>query len=79
MLKGEVYLWSGKQMNGGESDYTTAKNALMAVKTAGVGLLNDFKKYLHTTIKKMTKSFSLYITEETNTASGMTNIDQRWS
>lgn len=44
MLKGEVYLWSGKQMNGGESDYTTAKNALMAVKTAGVGLLNDFKK-----------------------------------
>lgn len=44
MLKGEVYLWSGKQMGGGEADYTTAKNALTAVKAAGVGLLDNFQK-----------------------------------
>lgn len=28
MLKGEVYLWSGRQMNGGNSDYTIAKTPL---------------------------------------------------
>lgn len=44
MLKGEVYLWSGKQMNGGKSDFETAKTALLAVKNADVALLNDFSK-----------------------------------
>ena len=38
MLKGEVYLWSGRQMNGGNSDYTIAKNAFENVKKADVGL-----------------------------------------
>lgn len=42
MLKGEVYLWSGRQMNGGNSDYTTAKNALEDVKKADVALLDNF-------------------------------------
>lgn len=32
MLKGEAYLWSGRQMNGGNSDYTIAKNAFENVK-----------------------------------------------
>lgn len=31
MLKGEVYIWSGKQMGGGSSDYTIAKTALQEV------------------------------------------------
>lgn len=43
MLKGEVYLWSGKQMNGGSSDYQTAKAALQEVKNCpNVALLPDF-------------------------------------
>lgn len=43
MLKGEVYLWSGRQMGGGESDYQTAKSALEAVQQhSGASLLSDF-------------------------------------
>ena len=44
MLKGEVYLWSGKQMNGGEADFKVAKAALEDVKKADVQLISDFKK-----------------------------------
>lgn len=44
MLKGEVYLWSGRQMNGGTSDYATAKAALESVKNAKVSLQNSFTK-----------------------------------
>lgn len=44
VLKGEVYLWSGKQMGGGSSDYQTAKTALEDVKNADVELINDFSK-----------------------------------
>ncbi|MCD7938411.1 MAG: SusD family outer membrane lipoprotein NanU, partial [Tannerellaceae bacterium] len=43
MLKGDVYLWSGKQMGGGASDYQTAKSALEKVQTADVALLDDFE------------------------------------
>ncbi|WP_257220274.1 RagB/SusD family nutrient uptake outer membrane protein [Phocaeicola dorei] len=32
MLKGEVYMWRGKHMGGGNEDYTTAKNALQEVR-----------------------------------------------
>lgn len=42
MLKGEVYLWSGKQMGGGNADYNIAKAAYQDVKKADVALLNDF-------------------------------------
>lgn len=44
MLKAEVYLWSGKQMNGGEADYRIAKAAAEDVKKADVELIGDFKK-----------------------------------
>ncbi|MEG0464345.1 SusD family outer membrane lipoprotein NanU [Bacteroides sp.] len=44
MLKGEVYLWSGKQMNGGNTDYMIAKTALEDVKKANVSLLANFQK-----------------------------------
>lgn len=42
MLKGEVYLWSGRQMNGGNADYQIAKTAYENVKKADVALLNNF-------------------------------------
>ena len=43
MLKGEVYLWSGKQMGGGTSDYQTALQAYQDVKNnADVALLNNY-------------------------------------
>ncbi len=44
MLKGEVYLWSGRQMNGGTTDYTIAKTALEDVKKANVSLLTSFPR-----------------------------------
>lgn len=43
MLKGEVYLWSGRQMGGGAGDYNTAKAALQDVqKNGNVSLLPKF-------------------------------------
>jgi hypothetical protein len=41
-LKGEVYLWTAKRMNGGTADYTTALTALNAVQNGEISLLNDF-------------------------------------
>lgn len=53
MLKGEVYLWSGKQMGGGTSDYTTAKTALQDVNNCpGIGLEDSFTKVFSYTNKK---------------------------
>lgn len=43
MLKGEVYLWSGKQMGGGDADYRTAKEALQEVNNCpGIALEGNF-------------------------------------
>lgn len=43
MLKGEVYLWSGRQMGGGAGDYNTAKAALQDIQQNGnVTLLPKF-------------------------------------
>lgn len=43
MLKGEVYLWNGKQMGGGTADYNTAKTALQEVKNCpGIALEQKF-------------------------------------
>ena len=41
-LKGNVYLWTGKVMDGGESDFSTALDALNEVQEANVALLDDF-------------------------------------
>lgn len=44
MLKGEVYIWSGKQMAGGSSDYTIAKTALQEVNNCpNIALEGNFK------------------------------------
>lgn len=43
MLKGEVYLWTGKKTGGGQQDLTTALSALNeASSAAGLALLPDF-------------------------------------
>lgn len=52
MLKGEVYLWSGKQMGGGNNDYQTAKSALQQVSSADVTLIDNFKSVFAFTNKK---------------------------
>lgn len=53
MLKGEVYLWSGKQMGGGNPDYTIAKSALQEVKNCpGIGLEDNFTKVFSYSNKK---------------------------
>lgn len=44
MLKGEVYLWSGKAMGGGNADYQTALTALKSVTATGnYELIDDFE------------------------------------
>lgn len=42
-LKGDVYLWTGKQLDGGEGDFTTALKALTEIKQTNTELLTDFK------------------------------------
>lgn len=44
MLKGEAYLWSARQMNGGTADYITARTALEAVSNASVALQENFAR-----------------------------------
>lgn len=41
-LKAEVYLWTAKKLNGGETDFTVALNACNEVQKADVSLLNEF-------------------------------------
>ena len=41
-LKADIYLWTGKRLNGGQADITIALNALNEIKTANVDLLPDF-------------------------------------
>lgn len=43
-LKGDVFLWTAKKMNGGNSDLTEALNALNDVDAADVQLLDDFER-----------------------------------
>ncbi len=63
MLKGEVYLWSGRQCGGGESDYRIAKQALMDVSDADVELLDNFESvfaYSKSTVKNKEVIFVLH-------------------
>lgn len=43
-LKGDVFLWTGKRMNGGNGDITEALAALNEVGAADVQLLTDFER-----------------------------------
>lgn len=42
MLKGDVFLWTGKTMGGGDADLNTALSALNAAEAASLSLLDDF-------------------------------------
>ena len=42
-LKADIYLWTGKRMNGGNDDFTVALNALNDIKTNDIELLPDYK------------------------------------
>lgn len=44
MLKGKVYLWTGKRMDGGTEDFTTALSALEEAETADVQLLDNYSE-----------------------------------
>jgi hypothetical protein len=44
VLKGDVYLWTGKTMGGGQADITTALSALNEARSADVALLDDFSR-----------------------------------
>ncbi len=41
-VKADVYLWTGKRMNGGNADFTTALTALNDIETSDVSLLSNF-------------------------------------
>src|SRR5690606_39218010 len=41
-LKADVYLWTGKTLNGGTSDLTVALSALESIEQADVDLLPNF-------------------------------------
>lgn len=43
-LKGDVFLWTAKKMNGGDGDLTEALNALNDVDAADVQLLDNFER-----------------------------------
>lgn len=44
ILKGEVYLWSGNQMGGGDADYKAAQSALEIVRQSSLTLQSDFER-----------------------------------
>lgn len=43
-LKADVYLWTGKRLNGGQADFSVALNALNEIEKSDVALLPDFKR-----------------------------------
>ena len=76
MLKGEVYLWSGKQMGGGNADINIAKTALQDVNNCpGIGLVDEYADVFKFTNKKNQEIiFSIYNGEnETALLSGYWN------
>jgi starch-binding outer membrane protein, SusD/RagB family len=43
-MKGDVYLWTGKVLDGGNSDISTALNALTEIESSDVDLLPEFER-----------------------------------
>ncbi|NKI25824.1 RagB/SusD family nutrient uptake outer membrane protein [Arenibacter sp. 6A1] len=43
-LKGDVYIWSGNLLGGGNADFTEAKNALQQVEALGASLTSDISE-----------------------------------
>ena len=51
-LKADVYLWTGKTMNGGDADFNTALAALNSIDNADVQLLSEFGNVFDYTNKR---------------------------
>ena len=51
-LKADVYLWTGKRLNGGDSDIQTALAAAQSVQQANVSLLDDYEEIFDFNNKK---------------------------
>lgn len=76
-LKGDVYIWSGTNMGGGDADYTAAKNALQAVidQSATFGLLASYADVFSATNKgnkEIIFSLSYAMDQATNMFSNFT-------
>lgn len=66
-LKGDVYLWTGKVLNGGSADFTTALSALTSVQTADVQLLPNYAdifKYTNKGSKEILMAIRYQLNEE---------------
>lgn len=51
VLKGDVYIWSGNHLDGGNADFNIAKNALEELKLADLKLLDNYKDIFDATKK----------------------------
>lgn len=70
-LKADVYLWTGKKMNGGDADFTTALEALNRIDNADVELLSDYSTVFDYTNKR-NKEILLSVTFNYQESSGGT-------
>ncbi len=50
-LKADIYLWTGKRLNGGQADFTTALSALNDIETSDVTLLDNYDQIFRYTNK----------------------------
>lgn len=67
ILKGDVYLWSGTHMGGGNTDFTTAKNALLEVRNlqgASLDLQGNYADIFDPTKKNNNKEIIFAINYE---------------
>jgi hypothetical protein len=68
-VKADVYLWTGKRLNGGTADFTIALDALNEVQKADVGLLTNFAdifKYANKGNREIVMAIRQNITEGGN-------------
>ncbi len=85
-LKGDVYIWSGKILGGGNADYAIAKSALEEVGTIGLSLEDNFMDLwspLNENNNEFIFTFSYERDQATNFYNGVftgrsTEINQTW-
>lgn len=70
-LKADVYLWTGKRMNGGDADFTTALSALNQIDGTDVELLSNYGNIFDYTNKR-NKEILLSVTFNYQESSGGT-------
>lgn len=70
-LKADVYLWTAKRLNGGQSDFNVALNALNEVETSDVALLGNFADvftYTNKGNKEIIMALNFKVDEASNSA-----------